>query len=381
RARPGLAVPRRGRADRLLDGARLPAQRLPAERPRGPDPAHDRAARPAGQPHQRPAGPRREEAAEEVGMTATEMTATDTTATDTAAIGTAPAETRLVETRSFAPDPALAGTWNVGPGIHERAAADPLGFWEEAAQRLEWSAPWHTALEWDPPTADPATGELTVPSARWFVGGRLNVAENCADRHVRAGQGGKVALHFEGEPGDRESVTYADLQRRGSQAANALTALGIGPGDRVVVYLPVLVETVVIALACARIGAVHSLVFGGFSAEAVRFRLQDTGAKLLVTSDGQFRRGQAVEVKSAADEAARDLPHLEHVLVVRRTGHDIGWTPGRDVWWHETVDAASTEHEAVAFDAEHPLFIIYTSGTTGRPKGLVHTSGGYLTHA
>ena len=302
------------------------------------------------------------------------MTAADTTPATAA-------ESRLVETRAFPPDAALAGTWNVGPGIHEQAAADPTAFWEEAARRLEWRTPWHTALEWAPPVPDPATGELTVPAARWFVGGRLNVAENCVDRHVAAGRGEKVALHFEGEPGDREAVTYADLQRRVSRAANALTDLGIGPGDRVVVYLPVLVETVVIALACARIGAVHSLVFGGFSAEAVRFRLQDTRAKLLVTSDGQFRRGKAVEVKSAADEAARDLPHLEHVLVVRRTGQDVAWTEGRDVWWHETVDAASPEHAPEPFDAEHPLFIIYTSGTTGKPKGLVHTSGGYLAHA
>ena len=290
-------------------------------------------------------------------------------------------ESRLVETRSFAPDPALAGTWNADEELLARAAADPLAFWEEAARRLDWAEPWHTALEWRPPVVDPATGELSVPAAQWFLGGRLNVAENCVDRHVRAGRGDKVALHFEGEPGDREAVTYADLQRRVSRAANALTDLGIGPGDRVVVYLPVLVETVVIALACARIGAVHSLVFGGFSAEAVRFRLEDTGAKLLVTSDGQFRRGKAVEVKSQADAAAADLPELEHVLVVRRTGQDVPWTAGRDVWWHETVDRASDEHAPQPFDAEHPLFIIYTSGTTGKPKGLVHTSGGYLTHA
>ena len=287
-------------------------------------------------------------------------------------------EARLIESRTY---PAPAGDWNVDASIYATAEADPLGFWEDAARRLEWAEPWHAALEWQPPTPDPATGELSIPEARWFVGGRLNVAENCVDRHVRAGQGSKIALHFEGEPGDRVSVTYEDLQRRVHQAANALTDLGIVPGDRVVVYLPVLVETIVIALACARIGAVHSLVFGGFSAEAVRFRLEDTRAKLLVTSDGQFRRGTAVEVKSAADEAARDLPHLEHVLVVRRTGQDIAWTEGRDVWWHESVGAASEQHEARAFDAEHPLFIIYTSGTTGKPKGLVHTSGGYLTHA
>ncbi|MDN6303245.1 MAG: AMP-binding protein, partial [Brachybacterium sp.] len=289
-------------------------------------------------------------------------------------------ETRLVETRTFAPNPALAGTWNVDARTHETASADPIAFWEAAAHRLEWAQPWHTAHDWEPPSTDPDTGELSVPAARWFVGGRLNVAENCVDRHVRAGNGTTVALHFEGEPGDRESVTYEDLQRRVSQAANALEGLGIVPGDRVVVYLPVLVETIVIALACARIGAVHSLVFGGFSAEAVRFRLQDTGAKLLVTSDGQFRRGSAVEVKSAADDAARDLPDLEHVLVVRRTGQDIAWTEGRDLWWHESVGRASDHHAAQSFHAEHPLFIIYTSGTTGRPKGLVHTSGGYLTH-
>ena len=287
-------------------------------------------------------------------------------------------EARLVESRTY---PAPAGEWNVDASIYAAAEADPIAFWEDAARRLEWAEPWHTALEWEPPLTDPATGELSVPAARWFAGGRLNVAENCVDRHVRAGNGSKVALHFEGEPGDREAVTYEDLQRRVNQAANALEGLGIGPGDRVVVYLPVLVETIVIALACARIGAVHSLVFGGFSAEAVRFRLEDTCAKLLVTSDGQHRRGSAVEVKSAADEAARDLPHLEHVLVVRRTGLDIAWTEGRDVWWHEARESASTEHAPVPVEAEHPLFILYTSGTTGKPKGIVHTTGGYLTQA
>ncbi|MGO3312674.1 MAG: acetate--CoA ligase, partial [Brachybacterium tyrofermentans] len=308
------------------------------------------------------------------------MSITEDRQTATRRAESRPTETRLVETRAFAPDPALEGTWNVDASIYATASADPTAFWEAAARRLEWAEPWHTAHEWEPPTTDPATGVLSVPAARWFVGGRLNVAENCVDRHVRAGRGTKVALHFEGEGGDRESVTYEDLQRRVSRAANALTDLGIVPGDRVVVYLPVLVETVVIALACARIGAVHSLVFGGFSAEAVRFRLQDTGAKLLVTSDGQYRRGAAVEVKSQADDAARDLPDLEHVLVVRRTGQGIAWTPGRDVWWHESVGTASDQHEARSFDAEHPLFIIYTSGTTGKPKGLVHTAGGYLTH-
>ncbi|WP_144873246.1 acetate--CoA ligase [Microbacterium sp. 1.5R] len=285
------------------------------------------------------------------------------------------AEARLVEQRSYPVPAGFAATANVTGEAYGEAEKDPIAFWERAAQRLDWAQPWETPLEWQPPT------EAAGPSARWFSGGRLNVAVNCVDRHVLAGRGDKVALHFEGEPGDRTTVTYADLQGRVAQAANALIALGIRAGDRVVVYLPVLVETVVITLACARIGAVHSLVFGGFSAEAVRFRLADTGARLLVTSDGQFRRGSATEVKSTADAAAADLPDLEHVLVLRRTGQDVPWTDGRDVWWHDAVDTASTHHEAEAFDAEHPLFIIYTSGTTGKPKGLVHTSGGYLTHA
>lgn len=289
-------------------------------------------------------------------------------------------EARLIETREYPPSAAFAAQANVTAVAYAEAAADPIAFWERAADRLEWSEPWQSALDWNPPAED-ASGELSVPAARWFTGGRLNVAYNCVDRHVAAGRGAKVALHFEGEPGDRVTVTYADLQSRVSRAANALLELGIEPGDRVVVYLPVLVETVVIALACARIGAVHSLVFGGFSAEAVRFRVEDTRAKLLVTSDGQFRRGKAVAVKSAADEAVQGLEHVEHVLVVRRTGQDVPWSEGRDVWWHDVVDTAPEQHEAQAFDAEHPLFIIYTSGTTGKPKGLVHTSGGYLTHA
>jgi acetyl-CoA synthetase len=289
-------------------------------------------------------------------------------------------EARLHERRTYPAPAGFTAQANVGADAYARAAADPIGFWEAAAERLEWAERWHTALEWEPPLATP-DGGLSVPAARWFAGGRLNAAVNCVDRHVAAGLGGKVALHFEGEPGDRESVTYADLQRRVAQAAHALTALGVVAGDRVVIYLPVLVETVVVTLACARIGAVHSLVFGGFSAEALRFRLEDTGAKVLVTSDGQYRRGRAVEVKSTADTAAAGLPDLEHVLVVRRTGLHVAWDGERDRWWHDIVDSAPTAHTAEHFAAEHPLFIIYTSGTTGRPKGLVHTTGGYLAHA
>ena len=265
--------------------------------------------------------------------------------------------------------------------------AERLAFWEAAARRLQWEQPWHTAHSFHKPErisgpeVPEADARYTVPSIEWFSGGRLNAAVNCVDRHVTAGRGDTVALHFEGEPGDRRTVTYAQLQSEVSRAANALEALGIGAGDRVVIYLPVLVETIVITLACARIGAVHSLVFGGFSAEALKFRVEDTGAKLLVTTDGQFRRGAAVPVKDNADAAVAGTNNIEHVLVIRRTGSPVTWVSGRDVWWHDLVDTASPVHQAVAFDAEAPLFIMYTSGTTGRPKGLVHTTGGYLTQA
>ncbi|MFF1572323.1 acetate--CoA ligase [Leifsonia sp. NPDC058292] len=311
----------------------------------------------------------------------------------TAPPGSVPAVTSTIEnlsteTRTYRPDAAFADQANLGADAWE-LAADPVPFWEAQADRLDWRTRWEIAHTWEPAVDTgerDANGEtvLSVPKATWFAGGTLNAAVNCVDRHVDAGNGDRVAIHFEGEPGDRETITYADLQRRVAQAANALEELGIGEGDRVVVYLPVIPETIVITLAIARLGAIHSLVFGGFSAEALRFRVEDTGAKLLVTSDGQFRRGRAVAVKEAADAAVSGTNAIEHVLVVRRTGDltpDIPWTPGRDVWWHETVDVAADVHSPRFFDAETPLFIIYTSGTTGRPKGVVHTTGGYLTQA
>ncbi|MGT2425743.1 acetate--CoA ligase [Amnibacterium kyonggiense] len=285
----------------------------------------------------------------------------------------------LPEHRVFLPPADLAAAANVDASVYERAALDPVAWWEEQARRLTWAEPWTTAHRFVP--AQRPDGSLQPPEIAWFEGGRLNVAVNCVDRHVDAGLGDRVAFHFEGEPGDRRSLTFAELQREVARAANALEALGVEAGDRVVVYLPVLLETVVVTLAIARIGAVHSLVFGGFSAEALRFRVADTEARLVVTTDGQFRRGRAVPVKAAVDEAVQGLDHVEHVLVVRRTGDDVAMRDGRDVWWHDVVEGAADVHEARAFDAEHPLFIIHTSGTTGRPKGVVHTTGGYLVQA
>ena len=271
------------------------------------------------------------------------------------------------ETRRFGPSPEFAAQANATEALYEEAAEDRLGFWAKQAQRLDWAQPWSEVLDWS-----------NAPFAKWFVGGELNVAYNCVDRHVEAGNTDRVAIIFEPESGEAEHITYGQLQKRVSQAANALTDLGVEAGDRVAIYMPMIPQAVVAMLACARIGAPHSVVFGGFSAEALRSRIDDAQAKLVITTDGQFRRGGSMPLKPAVDEAVAECPSVEHVLVVKRTGEEVAWTE-RDLWWHDVVATASDVHEPKAFDAEHPLFILYTSGTTGKPKGILHTSGGYLT--
>jgi len=277
-------------------------------------------------------------------------------------------ENLLREDRRFPPPRPLADSANVKADAYEEAQRDRLAFWEKQARRLHWAKEWDTVLDWSNP-----------PFAKWFVGGQLNAAYNCLDRHVEAGLGDRVAIYWEGEPGDTRTITYADLHRSVCQAANALTDLGVAAGDRVVIYLPMIPEAVVAMLACARIGATHSVVFGGFSVEALKGRIKDAEAKVVITADGGYRRGEARALKPTVDEALTECPSVERVVVVRRTGQEVAWEPSRDLWWHETVEKASAEHEAQPFDAEHPLFILYTSGTTARPKGILHTTGGFLT--
>ncbi|MEW1836119.1 acetate--CoA ligase [Microbacterium sp. NPDC079995] len=281
----------------------------------------------------------------------------------------------LTETRRFGPSAEFAARANAHADLYEAAAADREAFWAEQARALHWHTPFTKNLDWSKP-----------PFATWFEDGELNVAYNCLDRHVEAGLGDRVALLWEGEPGDERRVTYAELTDEVKRLANVLTDLGVEAGDRVAIYLPMIPEAVASMLAVARIGAIHSVVFGGFSADSLRSRIDDAGAKLVITSDGGYRKGKVSPLKPAVDQALADRGHgpqetVEHVLVVKRTDNEVSWQDGRDLWWHDLVPAASADHVAQPFPAENPLFILYTSGTTGKPKGILHTSGGYLTQA
>ena len=280
-------------------------------------------------------------------------------------------DTLLDEQRTFPPPAAFRRAAHVqDDSLERRARADRTGYWADWARQLEWFQPWDRVLEWTP------------PHAKWFVGGKLNAAVNCLDRHVRAGRGDRIALVWEGEPEPREvrKLTYRDLLGLVGQFANVLKQLGVARGDRVAIYLPMVPEVAVAMLACARIGAIHTVVFGGFSAESLRDRITDAEAKVLVTADGGYRRGAVVPLKGNADEALEATPSIRHVVVLRRVGAPVPMTAGRDHWWHELMNGAAAECAPERMDAEDPLYILYTSGTTGKPKGILHTTGGYLTH-
>jgi len=279
-------------------------------------------------------------------------------------------ETLLDEQRRFAPPDGFKAQAHVhDTAPYERARRDPEGYWADWAKQLEWSRPWDRVLEWKP------------PHAKWFLGGKLNASVNCLDRHVRAGRAGRLALIWEGEPpGEVRRITYGELHADVNKFANVLKGLGVKRGDRVAIYLPMVPEVAVAMLACARIGAVHTVVFGGFSAESLRDRINDAGAKVLVTADGGYRRGAIVPLKQNADDALQATPSIEHAVVLRRTGQTVTFKTGRDLWWSELMARAPKDCPPEAMDAEDPLYILYTSGTTGKPKGILHTTGGYLTH-
>jgi acetyl-CoA synthetase len=276
-------------------------------------------------------------------------------------------ENLSVENRTFAPSADFASQANVDATLYAHADKDRLAFWEEQASALQWEKKWDKALQWD------------SPFAKWFVGGKINATVNALDRHVAEGHGGRIAFHFEGEPGDTRTISYAQLLTDVSKAANALTEIGIKSEDRVAIYMPLIPEAIVAMLACARIGAIHSVVFGGFSADALLSRIQDADATLVITADGGFRKGAGFALKPAVDEALKGQTNVSKVLVVKRTGQETSWVEGRDIWWHDLVDRQHSTHVPEYFDSEHPLFILYTSGTTAKPKGIFHTTGGYLT--
>ena len=276
----------------------------------------------------------------------------------------------LNENRRFPPTAEFAASAIAQPSLYAAAAANRLEFWADQARSLHWHTPFTETLDWS-----------GAPVAKWFADGQINVAYNCLDRHVDAGLGDRVAIQFEGEPGDSRAITYRELTDEVRKAANLLASLGVGQGDRVAIYMPMIPEAIVAMLACARVGAIHSVVFGGFAAESLRARIEDAEAKLVITADGGYRKGTVFNLKNAVDEAVAQTPTVEKVLVVKRSGNDIDWVDGRDVWWHDEMALMSDDHIAHAFPAENPLFILYTSGTTGKPKGILHTSGGYLTQA
>ena len=273
------------------------------------------------------------------------------------------------EDRTFLPSQTFIDNANAKSDIYKEADTDRLAFWEKQANRLHWNQKWNQVVDWQ------------LPFAKWFIGGRLNAAYNCLDRHVMQGRGDRVAFYFEGEPGDTQTITYADLLSRVCQAANALKALGIKQGDRIAIYMPMIPEAAVAMLACARLGAMHSVVFGGFSADSLLSRIQDADASLVITADGGFRKGAPFALKPAVDEALKGKTNVKNVLVVKRTGQETAFDDSRDIWWHELVEKQSDKHQCEFFDSENGLFILYTSGTTAKPKGIYHTTGGYLTQA
>jgi len=281
-------------------------------------------------------------------------------------------ENLLHESRRFPPNEAFASQAVAKRDLYDQAAKDRLGFWAEQARALHWHKPFTKTLDYSNP-----------PFAKWFEDGELNVCYNALDRHVLAGKGDKVALYFEGEAGDSSKITYAELLTKVKKAANAFATLGVTQGDRVAIYMPLVPEAVIAMLATARLGAIHSVIFGGFSAESLRSRINDAEAKLVVTADGGNRKGKVLPLKPAVDEAITGgaCPSVEHVVVLRRGGNEVAWNSKTDLWWEDVVGSASDQHEAQGFESENPLFILYTSGTTGKPKGILHTSGGYLAQA